>query len=362
MRRLFITTAVVLVASGTPTLAQGLDCEKAETPVELLICGDRELMRLDIKLSTLLKPRFDWLREQQKRCQIPATGEPPQEPQIWQWAPCLAESYRTQLRQLGQTEADPVQPTEAGFIHPLCLLGQPADVAACTQGFRHVPVKHTEARDWFQSGWSAVGGDWSAELTVEYYRIGAWKDGDVLRVDSVMEGGGQTYSIDVLDRSTGPLILAYFFDRTSGFAESDDVDDTITGVKVFEDGHLEVDRKVTPYGLIRFANLSESDSSDPFVSMEDLSVTETYYGTIHQTYSTKDQDGRVLSVSLGLKDPASGKFSIPTASQFHQNTPQQACFDTLFADPKEPLPRTLDAKAYDALVKTYIKTCVGKPK
>lgn len=361
MRALFITAVIVLAGFTTSARADSpsFDCEQATTPIEYLICGDHELGRLDAKLAKLIavQERRDWLQDRLKRCGIPAKGGAPEEPQTWRWAPCVAELSRERLRRLGQDEPDPVMPADPDFVHPLCLLTRPIDLTACTRGYHHVPVQRIEGRDWYRSGWLAVGGDWAGGLATEFHRIGAWSGGEALLVNDSFEGSGQDFSIHVLKRAGDTATLDYVFDRSSGFVDGDAMDDAIVGAKVFDDGRIEVERQVTPYGLIRFANpLGPEDMVDG------LTFADAYYGTVRQEFSTMNQDGKALSVTLGLKDAASGKVAIPTATPSREDTPRQACFDKLFADPGQPLPRTLGAAEYEDLVKAYMTTCAGKAK
>ncbi|GEM_PF-3526116 len=373
MRSFFVTVAITAAALGTSARAEppSFDCETAATLLDHLICSDGQLGRLDARLATaitarrtgmtdadgkaLLQGQRDWLRDSLKRCDIPARNGVPEEPQSWRWAPCLAHLYRTRLRQLGQDEADPVMPTDAEFIHPLCLMVRPLDLAACTQGYRHVPVQRIDGGPWYGPGWSASGGDWTGGMSTEYHRIGAWSGGEALRVNDRFEDSGEEFTILVLKRSGGMVTVDYVLDRSSGMADGDSLDDAVIAAAVTDDGRIQVERRVTPYGLIRFANLPESEAS-----LDGLTFTDAYYGTIRQEFSAKAQDGTVLSATLGMTDAAGGKAVIPTATPSRENTPRQACFDTLFADPRQPLPRTLDAAAYGDLAKAYVRKCVVK--
>lgn len=357
MHRLFVMAAIALAAVSARAESPGIDCEQATKPIEHLICGDRELGRLDGRLASLLpaQARHDWLQERLKRCSVPAKGGAPEEEQAWRWAPCLADLSRERLHQLGQSEPDPVMPDSPGFVHPLCLLTRPVDLTACTRGYRHVPVQPVEGRDWVQAGWLAAGGDWTGGMSTEYHRIGAWNGGEVLLVNDRFDDNGEDFSIHVLKRSGGAVALDYVFDRSSGFVDGDALDDAIVGVKVFDDGRIEVERRVTPYGLIRFAN-----PSGPEDMVDGLTFVDAYYGTVRQQYTSRTPDGTVLSVTLGVRDVASGQVTIPTATASRENTPRQACFDRLFADPKHPLPRTLGMAEYGDLVGVYVAHCIGK--
>jgi len=168
------------------------DCGRAKTPIEVLICNDPELIRLDRLLGEAYATRLGasdakdgvkteqraWLGSRFTRCPIPKSGAALGPAQTWEAAPCLATLYAERLAALGGDPAvappDP-RTAEPGFVHPICIeiaLGSdlienrpppaPVALAACNRGNRHRPVTLTEtgflsaadARDGYQGSFS----------------------------------------------------------------------------------------------------------------------------------------------------------------------------------------------------------------
>lgn len=89
---------VASTSAATPAFAASFDCRKASTEVELAICGDPHLSRLDSELGTVYKARLaidpdlrrsqiDWIRERNRRCGPDAA--------------CLARMVRERIDELG---------------------------------------------------------------------------------------------------------------------------------------------------------------------------------------------------------------------------------------------------------------------
>jgi uncharacterized protein len=169
--------AVVLLTAEPVRAAASFDCFEAKRPVELLICSDSELVRLDGALgeayaarrqasagdaerAALASEQRVWLQRRLDACGLPTSGGPLTPELRWRAAPCLAEIYRQRLAALGRPEPAPkIAATSAAAcpLHPLCLesaLGgptsrdgaeegaPPVDVPAraCNDGNRHVAV------------------------------------------------------------------------------------------------------------------------------------------------------------------------------------------------------------------------------
>ena len=101
-----ITVSVV----PTPLAAQGFDCARALTPVEILICAAPEIGALDSALNTAVRARLAaaphergdflaasrrWLTERDKTCAVPDNSLSAERRATA--VACLARAYRTRL-------------------------------------------------------------------------------------------------------------------------------------------------------------------------------------------------------------------------------------------------------------------------
>lgn len=370
MRSLSFALSVALITALSAMPANAADCEAAKTPIEHLLCGDLELSRLDARLTRALgkhRERRDkgfqqrqngWLADRLKQCGIPAKGEAPDKAQAWRWAPCLAGLYRARLRELGDAAADPRLPADAAFIHPLCLweavlrhtsqdtVEDPAvDLAACTRAKSHVAATPAKGHGWYRDGWTAAGNERDNDVTVTAWPV-ASLEGQAYRLFYDYKDSGAEAEVVVIARSGGSIAIDYRIDGTSGFNEGA-FDDAILQLKVHPGPRIEVERRVTPYGLIGFSSASGWEHTG-------ILCPDCPYGTLRQEYSPEARHGRVLSATLTAAGK-NGKASLPSSGD--KASHQQACFDKVFIDRKAKAPITLSAEQYAALVARFIKEC-----
>lgn len=111
---------IILCFAPTSLAAQGFDCEKAQKPVEKLICSTPEISALDKELNTVVKARLNsdthqnddflrdsrqWLRDRDKNCIVPPGLLSEQESN--DAITCLSKAYRAQLDILAALPAVP---------------------------------------------------------------------------------------------------------------------------------------------------------------------------------------------------------------------------------------------------------------
>ena len=110
MKHTLITFLFVLCLAPSSLLAQGFDCNKAQTPVERLICATPEIASLDKELNVAVQTRLatapqqrsnfledsqKWLRSRDKSCFIPNGNLSKQ--QLGVAISCLTKVYRMRL-------------------------------------------------------------------------------------------------------------------------------------------------------------------------------------------------------------------------------------------------------------------------
>lgn len=115
----------VPVAEEKPPLKAGFDCAKASSPVEHLICSDEQLAGLDKEMTALftaarnaaeteesrreqLQAQRAWLKARLTTCDIPATGDLPNE--VAGMRTCLAAEIRKRNEELAKAMHKPVRP------------------------------------------------------------------------------------------------------------------------------------------------------------------------------------------------------------------------------------------------------------
>ena len=200
------------------------DCAKAKAPALTLVCADPELRRLSGLLGQAYAQKLNaadesernrlkseqkaWIAARNQRCGLPAKGSKLDIEQLWDAAPCLADTYRERLAAFGSLErpagAPPVS-TTSRFIHPSCVEAalnegaRPIAIAACNRASRHIPVE-------LRSGeLSAPGG--CCGIGFSYTLVGTLADGREVAIVSDQTGSGafgEVRSIVVLDRTRGP--------------------------------------------------------------------------------------------------------------------------------------------------------------
>jgi uncharacterized protein YecT (DUF1311 family) len=351
-------TALPVRAADGPSF----ECRAAAAPIEHLICNDHELARLDRRLAevfadrrgrldpaarkALLQEQRDWLAGRLSRCGIPAKGGAPEPPQAWRWAPCLADLSRARLRDLGAAEPAPVTPIEADFIHPLCLYqakdGVKLDVTACNAGHRHVPVVDQGRADGFA--------EWY-DFTVTTSVIGRWQTGAAVRLsyDDAIDGAFHHWSdILLLRRSGNTVTIAQRIDAGGANRLEDRLaGDEVTAVRLAGDGVLEVERRVTPYGVAHFGGIAAKEYEE-LCNWQDCAI-----GTLRQRYAGGRQT--VLSLTVGVRDDQ-GNYRLPDIEQVlpRSLTAEEDCLTGLLVpDEKTPLPREIGGKDYVELLKAY---------
>lgn len=217
MRRLSSALVCLMVLAARPAAAEdspSFDCDKAAAPVEVLICGDQDLSRLDARLaaafkrrrdglaeparSLLLQEQRDWLKRRLQDCAIPAKADANSDadsPADWERALCLEKQYLKRLAALGAPET---LPTPApGFIHPLCVFtlseeGGAANTVpldACNRIFRRNVVSP------FDGNGLTTSGEVDGKVYVNTRPGGTLPDGTQVVVLDYSRGGAFSYNV-----------------------------------------------------------------------------------------------------------------------------------------------------------------------
>lgn len=246
-----------IAAAPVAPQATGLDCARPGTPLQHLVCGDRELVRLHGNLETLVAQQRGMLptaqraafdHEQQawtanhRDCGIAATGGKPDLRQRWDWAPCLAARYRMRVTALGLPEPTP-EPFK--IIHPMCVLaaaggvtGKPEAVplADCNHGYSHMAA--------VQDGTLiSLPGTEEGAPAIDYRRIASLPDGASAVLLQFGDGDRQRSSVWSMTVANGVLTGGKLIDG------GDNCRGGIFNVTV-AGGRLQVESNATPAGLI----------------------------------------------------------------------------------------------------------------
>lgn len=345
-----------------PTHADGpsFDCSKAKAPIELLICDDPELIRLDALVGqeyahrlaasdakeTVKTEQRAWLGSRFERCRVPKAGKALTPAQTWEAAPCLATLYAERVTALGgDPEIAPPNPrtAEPGFIHPICLevaLGSdmlenvppPAPIAldACNRGNRHRPIAVTEtgyliapdARDGYEGSFS--------------YEIAGTLDGGRRVAVAVFWGGGSgTFTNVVVLSEPKPGELAAKVVVPGGDRCFGGIDD----VKIVGPDAIEVASKTTAADFVGL-----HDGAPERLTSGLPSCAICCMATIHERHDLAKGDATLVSATI-LGVPVDPDDDIAKCAS--------AVVDRVAPNP----PTTLDAKQTNRLVDDIIAQC-----
>lgn len=322
--------------------AAALDCTRPASPLQHLLCGDRELRRLHDTLEGLVArrrgplqaaPRAEFDREQQtwaaghRDCGVPATGGKPGLRQTWEWAPCLAARYRARVTALGQPEPTP-EPFKV--IHPMCVMataggvtGKPEVVALadCNHGYSHMAA--------VQDGTliSLPGTD-EGTPSIDYRRIAALPDGGSAVL--LLYGAGDRQHSEVWNMMVAQGVMT----GRKLIEGGDNCRGGIFNVTVNGD-RLSVESNATPADLAGAAGLPDCPTC--------------CYGTMTREYPAAGGNGVVVSATLAAAQAAT---ALPGPNA------RQACLDRLAGRAR---PLALDAAALGDLRRRFARDCGPGP-
>lgn len=239
-------------------------CVETDIPIEILICNDGVLWRLDARLNEiwpialkkaasgaarLREGQRAWLRQRLVACKIPDTPNTGMtEQDVWRAAPCLAEAYRARLAALGFAEATPPNPSRGrNFIHPLCFRDmttrEETPKAACNLGYRHFFTDRDRQGFWV----AATRTDGDAE-SIGLFHAGRLYDGqDIYLLRRDRHTLGVSSELYEMRESQGQMQVKPFGDydgaRCNGLVER---------LQILDKGEfLRIERWVTPKGLMQ---------------------------------------------------------------------------------------------------------------
>ena len=364
--------AFAVAAAGVSAQEQpSFDCSKAQATVEVLICNDSELMRLDGALGAayagrreaargaardaLLRDQRQWLPQRLSRCDIPERTDALTLAQRCQWGPCLAEMYEQRLVALGAgrpgASAPPAETGRAGYIHPLCLQlavepffgegGPPRAVRieACNRGNRHVPVEVTTGGRSGKMQLSAMGAEQGWRDWIGYQPLGQLQRGQEPVLVYYSGGGTGTFSaIFIVRRARDPASgeetitadrLIGGGDRCEGGIESAEV----------------IDEKTLRYGLNVPAPDFVSASGAPVGDVNGLSTCAVCcYAVLDYRHTDGGSDDVLLDARIAeLQD--------------QDDMPQQRCLDAIVRKAAGGFPATLSATDMKHIGESYAQQC-----
>lgn len=339
-----------------PVAAQespSFDCDKASAPVEALICGDRDLARLDARLAAafkqrreglaepararLLQDQRDWLKRRLQDCAIPARADPDSEAD-WQQALCLEKQYLKRLAALGAPEALPAPP--AGFIHPLCVFSlaeeggaaETVPLEACNRAYRHNKVGV------FDGNGLTTSGEVDGTVYVNIKPAGTLPDGTQVVILEYSRGGAFSYNvlyglkIAKGNLSGKPLVEG---GETSSHG--------ILSASVVK-GRLQVSHATSAIQVLRLA--------DPDLDATALGDDNYNYAGVTYDYPpTGGSSSTVVAVTVAPDEP--GRLSLA-----NDTGPLGCLHQKLIAAPG--LPRTIPAAELPALVQRFKSECLPR--
>jgi uncharacterized protein YecT (DUF1311 family) len=373
-----------LVVSGliaSTATAGAVDCQRASRPIEDLICGDAELLRLDALLAEALAGRREttpeagraallaeeraWADESLVRCRVPAVGEPLGLPQQWQAAPCLAEFYRERLSRLGRPQPAVATAHDSGFIHPLCVDlvvgtmnnldgdGTPEQVSvplnACNQGHRHIAVEKTA--DGFLAAEGASDG---FRTRVAYRIVGTLKDGRLIaQLNSSSGAGGVVSEIDELRRAAVPGQSETMLSGRILLEGGERCNGGIARAEVIEGRLLQVDYHATPMDLL--ATSAEDFPLDAYDGQIDA-CEECCFATLR--YRHDPATGEETFVGATVKEIGA---AAPPGTPPRSAAAVQACFEKRVRQAAGQLPHTFSPQELRALADDVRQNCPLAP-
>jgi uncharacterized protein YecT (DUF1311 family) len=361
-----VRLAVALVGIFLPTCgyaSPSFNCNKATSPIEVLICASPGLAELDQELTdtfhsdirsttgdanaSLLAAQRSWLLRRDLACQVPSKEA---ELRIREWdamADCVSRLYRERIAELRPSESMLGESAESGgLVHPLCLdkvlesiwnTEPPAQesfsLKECSAEYAEVPVRISSR------GAILAHSPTSTEYD-EYKPTAILADGRQLLI--VHDGGGSGIGsqVAILSRTNenGEIAVhgrSLFMgaDRCGGFISGA----TPNGTGVF------VDIDVNPDTFLQYAGFKTGPSG----------ASPRYnacVGTIRLWATLEHQRGRKTETVSGIV-----KFDASDISEF----PGDNCFNEAVAKIPGTLPKKLDRAALAHLLKFY-KACLAK--
>ena len=359
--QLALASAAVFISTGGHA-SPSFDCNKAATPVEILICGSPELAELDQKLgdifrakigsssgdekASLLNRQCAWLSGRATACRVP---EKQGELSIGEWnamAGCVVRLYQERLAELQLRQNASVPAIDASeLIHPLCLRKvlksnwnedppkqESFAIRECAAEYADVPVQISDGK--------ISAHDPIEPLFYDYKPVALLPDGRQLII--VHDGGGSGTGSQVATIRRADENRAIAVHGVTIFRGSDRCDGYISAAAP-SGSDVSVALAVSPDAFFRYAGLiGPSGASSRY---------QDCVGTIRlQTSLEPDNDRKATEVVSGTVDSEASHLSDSAGNH---------CFDKAVAALPGSLPKTFDHKALDHLVKIY-KTCISK--
>lgn len=371
MRKLLWAMAVAAVLGGaSPASAQGadpsFDCGKASAPIEVLICNDSELIALDGALGrayaarrdglsgaareALLREQRQWLAARLARCRIPETKDALTLAERWSWAPCVADLYRARLQALGAPAAPLTRPAAAGqpgYLHPLCVGlavdhvfgegGQPrlVPVAACNDGYRHVPVATGDAGQLSASGAVDGFGDW-----IGYRPLGRLADAREALLVYYNGGGTGTFSaIVAVARARGIDSGAESISAERLVAGGDRCVGGITSAKLVDERTISYGVNVPPGDFVNGAGSEVDTEGLPWCMV-------CCYGELHFQHRLGQESDTLAFATIESLEMGSG------------DDPTLMCLDGIVREAAASFPATFSPKDLKGIAERFQAGCV----